>query len=488
LESAGCKNCFEIQFGTQRVVLCLTLSIAKPSLPVISASSLSPPAPQEKIKIARWDRGLADAPGSESLDLTKSSLRSPRAILALRTAPDRLPPVTLTPGLQVGRLPPVPKPLANEPSISIGSSPMYAENGTINPAKSSNGFANAAKQSAGSDRCDGQIDLEASLHSNGSSLCELATGSNEALTGNMWPQMSSLSGQGPFDQTIRQAETGRPGTRQEKRRPQEVTASRCEAWGSSSFARQGSSGGFAPQPSPGRLGTQASMQSRPQKFHQSASSSGGFGSVSTMTGAEQSSLASVATGSRSPPQTSTAGSMPQTPTEGSTPHGGCTDLDVLAGGDRWFQTSISCSLSQPELGTHKKQLPRRQQQRQQQQHVNANIYNFPPGVVIDQFGANVPPAANGGRRGKVAVVELSAGLTEDGRPPTRCGMRPGRIRLEQAAGGGGMAMMDGAIAGLADMEMAPPSPASLARTSSLPALSAPAPRNARTFRVSDLME
>jgi len=508
LESAGCKNSFEIHFGSQRVLLSLSLSIAlatatAPLLPKMAAG----PAPPSVSKIGRWERDLADAPGSDDV--------IPRAVLAFRATPDRLPPVTM-----VGRLPPVA--LANEAFVSV---PTHVGNGittayrptevhrpspinVIQQARPSP--INVMQQSIGYDD-----PLECSMHSNDS----LMSPNNEEMTGNgPWPTIIPIT-QGSFESLV---DTGRPATRQDKRRP-EIANSRCEAWGSTTFGRMGttSGAGGGQQSSNGRLGSpqvtsglggRASAGGR--KLHQTASSSGGFGTSSTMTGADWS---PVATGSRSPPQMSIAGSSPQTPSGGSTPLGAhpSADLDVLAvadRSDRWFQTSISVSLSQPNLRPtcnrpDKGQLGMKRQDKNGSAPTAGSMF-------IDQFGESVPPTASGGRPARRGAPVDSA-TTDDWRPPTRCGPRPlrdgsrGGTTTTSNAGlgsglGGPLVGHDGDVA--ADARRRPRGggevferpmvtdmmdfPVTICRGNSLPALSGVAPtRASRTDyrpRVSDL--
>jgi hypothetical protein len=438
LESAGCKNNFDVSFGAQRALISLTLTIAKQPLVPAGAEALILPSP-DALVIAPPAALLP--PASKAGTLTRISPpsvltgvdprvssnawqpRGPKVLLALRSTPDRLPPVDFR---SPGRRP-------ENDALAVRREPDAIGIRDV-PTR---GISN-----------DGATDvLENSLTSNNSSLCEVG----EALRGNPWPNMGS----GTDDRS------DRPGTRQDKRRP-DVSGSRCMAWDS-----QQASG-------VGGTATQAG-----RKLHNSASSSGGFATASTLTAPEGS------------PQLSERGSMPS---ESSTPHHGApADLDTLAG-DRWFQTSIRCSLSQPNL-----HLPSDRPRRQDLQANNPKVGAAPSGTAnfFDfERTTQAAPASSGrpGRNRKAATDEIAQ--SEDGRPPTRCGRRPGRNSVEKHYS---LEKCPAGLAGRTSLPVSdteqpsemhhPPEDAlmSLSRQHSLPLLHGPS-RATRTFRVSDLME
>jgi hypothetical protein len=304
-------------------------------------------------------------------------------------------------------------------------------------------------------RNDGFDPLESSLTSNGSSLCEVEALRNmEALRGSNWPQISPDKGPGDVH------DSGRPTTRQERRRPDQNASARCMAWGSQHM-QQSSSGGF------GQAGSN-------RKFLQSAaSSSGGFASASTLTALEGS------------PQLSVCGSMPHTPShhgsDTSTPHGNSADLDTLAAGERWFQTSIRCSLSQPNLHSTSDR-PRRNSQ-PGMFFYGAPIATDMPISSTQKMENHQGSSVSSGRPGrrKVAAGPPGGGEvvpSEENRPPTRCGRRPGRVQAVGLTGGRSSP----------PLQEADSLDVGLSRPHSLPLLHGPTTKAARTFRVSDLME
>lgn len=440
LESAGATNHFDNQYMNQRPVLSLNLTIAPATLP--SLHRASPAASGAEVS-----GGTAWHPVFP---------RSPKAVLSLRSGSDRLPPVC------------------------SGDSRVQASR------SSARQVAHRALTSF-SDAAVPFIDLKDSVNSE-----------FDVLMGSGWPKLESGAG-------AERGTDGRPQTRQSHRQVG-LSGGRALAW-----TQQAA---FSPNTTQESTGSSSSTGRR---VPTAAGNSRSFQRAFTFSNG-------TAKGSKSPKMADLSGS--QTPASGgSTPHGPPADLDTLAG-DRWFQTSISVSLSTPALLESSSSTGGRRLHGEMARGSSGSSRRPGPGgdrfqtassalsegaAVNGTSGVSSRPGVQGlqlsdvesGNRssvdfaprkwnspsnGQVANGIGASNETEDGRPPTRCGRRP--VQPKQVRGASDSAS-------LARHASPPPwdscQPSEMAsdelsfvRVASLPSLQRS--NNARTFRVTDLME
>jgi len=358
LESAGCRNALEVRFGAQPTLLTLTISLA-PTDPQPGQQAIAPVPPKVGHNFTpapptggyENDRRLATALGSERT-WHPAQLRSPEAVLPLRTSPTG---ISSAGGFQVSRL----------PRVSLPDQPRHAV---------------ASRDSGRSPKMP--IRNRATSSSLGDTWPHADGENSNALDSSLGTGLPQLVPAGRPSHTLRQAG---------------LVGGRRVAWS------QASPNGLLQSRSSGSL-----TLSEVNLLRQSSPSGIGPSPTSPL---------GIVSGSRA--NRGGTGSQPPTPSEGPTPRGQASfDLDSLAG-SRWFQTSITCSIS-PTHGHSTENPPNGGSTRAAScgRIAEARRGNgTPPGTL-----SSLPVVA--GRRSVVDTEAPSCpspSHNSDGRPPTRGG-------------------------------------------------------------------
>lgn len=397
LESAGCTNTFHVHCGTQVCLLTLAVSLSplRQAPPIPAGPGLCSPGRTRQRSIS-------------GVGLTVSRPRSPQAVLALRGhAPGRLPPVGTIPGVQEARGP---------VKLSLGLGSTWPTGGSPREC------ASPVHRRAPADASPSP--------SAGPRAIMLAPSDADAN-----------SGDGQATSGSRQESIERPMGVLPPAPPPPLGVMPHVVRGQASCGNPAAVQSMPWVPAPGAPA---------RALHRTVS---GFAAAAVGRGpvpSQGSDCTSLLRGSK-PLGISSVG-RPSTPGEnGFSPGRVATDLDTLAG-DRWFQTSITCSRSSPSLHTYKVEPVVSEVKglgsttpfagmEGERHRTNGSIRVASSGRVTRSSQLSTvsprPSGAFGNRppRGGVMAQQqaqqqadaaaMVGAVAADGRPPTRGGQRPG---------------------------------------------------------------